>query len=93
MALSKSDFNKIDKLFSKAEGEDFKYIAALYKGSLDFYNSCKRSQFSIGQKVSFTSNRTGELVTGILIKKNPKYQHVKTESGTWKVPTSMLSAA
>jgi len=27
------------------------------------------------------------------VKKNPKYQHVKTDEGTWKVPASMLTAA
>ena len=51
-----------------------------------------KMSFRVGQTVTFT-RKNGDVITGMLVKKNPKFQHVKTDEGTWKVPASMLTAA
>lgn len=94
LTLKKSDINQIEKAFSKmSSSEDFAYVARMFKAQQKFHAACKKAEFRVGQEVQFTNSRTGEIVSGTLVKKNPTYQHVKTESGTWKVPASMLSAA
>jgi hypothetical protein len=94
LTLKKSDINQIEKVFSKmSSSEDFALVAKLYKAQQKWNQEKAKSSFFVGQEVQFTSSRTGETLTGTLVKKNPTYQHVRTESGTWKVPASMLSAA
>ena len=46
---------------------------------------------SIGDSVNFTSNRTGQNVTGIVTKIAIKYVTVKTVNGLWRVPANMLT--
>jgi hypothetical protein len=94
LTLKKSDINKFETLFDKMESsEDFAYVARMFKSAQKFNAEKKKMEFRVGQNVQFTNSKTGETVIGMLVKKNPTYQHVKTESGTWKVPASMLSAA
>lgn len=52
--------------------------------------SVKRS-LSVGDSVSFTSSKTGQTVTGIVVKIAIKYVTVKTHQGLWRVPANMLS--
>jgi len=52
--------------------------------------SVKRS-LSIGDSVNFTSSKTGQNVTGIVVKIAIKYVTVKTVQGLWKVPANMLT--
>lgn len=52
----------------------------------------------VGDKVKFTSSRTGGTVFGIVQKVNRKYVIVRengfnTLGGTWRVPANMLQAA
>ena len=85
--------NKIGSLFSKMSSiEDFKAVADMFKSAQAYNNSKLKATFTVGDTVSFTK-KTGEVVIGTLVKKNPKYQHIQTDSGVWRVPTSMLSAA
>jgi len=94
LTLTKSEMNKIGSLFSKMSSvEDFKAVADMFKSAQASNNAKLKATFSVGDTVSFTKSKTGEVVIGTLIKKNPKYQHIQTDSGVWRVPTSMLSAA
>lgn len=49
----------------------------------------KRS-LAIGDNVNFTSGRTGQNVTGVVVKIAIKYVTVKTVQSLWRVPANML---
>jgi hypothetical protein len=46
---------------------------------------------TIGSNVNFTSTKTGVNYTGVVTKIAIKYVTVKTISGLWRVPASMLT--
>ena len=93
MSLSKSDLKKLNTLLDKMEtSEDYKNVVTAVKAAYNWMGAKSKAAFYVGQKVSFTSKK-GYVVTGTLIKKSPKYQHVKDEQGIWRVPASMLTAA
>jgi hypothetical protein len=50
----------------------------------------KRS-LRVGQRVSFTSSRTGMQTTGDVVKIAIKFVTVRTATGLWRVPASMLT--
>ena len=50
----------------------------------------KRS-LRVGQRVSFTSSRTGTLMSGEVVKIAIKFVTVRTAAGLWKVPANMLT--
>jgi hypothetical protein len=50
----------------------------------------KRS-ITLGSNVNFTSSKTGQNYTGVVTKIAIKYVTVKTISGLWRVPASMLT--
>ena len=50
----------------------------------------KRS-LRIGQRVAFTSSRTGQQIAGDVVKIAIKFVTVRTSAGLWKVPANMLS--
>jgi len=50
----------------------------------------KRS-ITIGSNVNFTSSKTGQNLTGVVMKIAIKYVTVKTISGLWRVPANMLT--
>jgi hypothetical protein len=50
----------------------------------------KRS-LRIGQRVSFTSSRTGTQMSGDVTKIAIKFVTVRTATGLWRVPANMLS--
>ncbi len=45
----------------------------------------------VGDNVNFTSSKTGQNYTGIVMKVAIKYVTVKTVSGLWRVPANMLT--
>ena len=45
----------------------------------------------IGDNVNFTSTKTGQNFTGVVMKIAIKYVTVRTVQGLWKVPASMLT--
>ena len=45
----------------------------------------------IGDNVNFTSSKTGQNVTGLVVKIAIKYVTVKTVQGLWRVPANMLT--
>ena len=50
----------------------------------------KRS-LRIGQRVAFTSSRTGQQIAGDVGKIAIKFVTVRTSAGLWKVPANMLT--
>lgn len=52
--------------------------------------STKRS-LTVGDNVNFTSGRTGQNVTGVVMKIAIKFVTVKTVNGLWRVPANMLT--
>jgi small-conductance mechanosensitive channel len=45
----------------------------------------------VGDNVNFTSNKTGQNLTGVVMKIAIKYVTVKTITGLWRVPANMLN--
>ncbi len=50
-----------------------------------------KASLMLGDTVNFTSTRTGQNVTGTVVKIAIKYVTVRTAQGLWKVPANMLS--
>jgi ribosomal protein L35AE/L33A len=50
-----------------------------------------KAQLRVGDNVNFTSTRTGQNVTGVVVKIAIKYVTVRTVQGLWKVPANMLT--
>jgi ribosomal protein L35AE/L33A len=50
-----------------------------------------KAQLRVGDNVNFTSTRTGQNVTGTVVKIAIKYVTVRTVQGLWKVPANMLT--
>jgi hypothetical protein len=48
-------------------------------------------QIRVGDSVEFTSTKTGQTVQGTVTKIAVKYVTVKSASGLWRVPASMLT--
>ena len=49
------------------------------------------SSLMVGDNVNFTSTKTGQNVTGVVIKIAIKYVTVRTVNGLWRVPANMLT--
>jgi hypothetical protein len=45
----------------------------------------------VGDNVNFTSSKTGQNLTGVVMKIAIKYVTVKTIQGLWRVPANMLN--
>ena len=50
-----------------------------------------KASLRIGDNVNFTSSKTGQNVTGVVVKIAIKFVTVKTIQGAWRVPANMLS--
>jgi hypothetical protein len=50
-----------------------------------------KAGLSVGDRVSFTSSKTGMKVVGDITKIAIKYVTVKTSSGLWRCPANMLT--
>ena len=50
----------------------------------------KRS-LRIGDNVNFTSSKTGQNITGVVMKIAIKFVTVRTAQGLWRVPANMLT--
>lgn len=50
-----------------------------------------KRDLKIGDNVNFTSTKTGQNVTGVVIKIAIKYVTVRTVNGLWRVPANMLT--
>lgn len=50
-----------------------------------------KTGLTVGKKVTFTSSRTGQDITGTVHKINRKFIQVSTTQGMWRVPAQMLT--
>ena len=50
-----------------------------------------KNSLQVGDNVNFTSSKTGRNTTGVVTKIAIKYVTVKTMTGLWRVPASMLT--
>ena len=50
-----------------------------------------KASLTLGDTVNFTSTRTGQNVTGTVVKIAIKYVTVRTVQGLWRVPANMLN--
>jgi hypothetical protein len=50
-----------------------------------------KNSLQVGDNVNFTSSKTGRNTTGVVMKIAIKYVTVKTMTGLWRVPASMLT--
>ena len=50
-----------------------------------------KASLRVGDAVNFTSTRTGQNVTGTVVKIAIKYVTVRTVQGLWRVPANMLN--
>ena len=50
-----------------------------------------KASLRVGDNVNFTSTKTGQNVTGVVMKIAIKYVTVKTVQGLWRVPANMLT--
>jgi hypothetical protein len=54
-------------------------------------NERAKASLRVGDAVNFTSTRTGQNVTGTVVKIAIKYVTVRTVQGLWRVPANMLN--
>lgn len=50
-----------------------------------------KATLQVGDNVNFTSSKTGQNVTGVIVKIAIKYVTVRTVQGLWRVPANMLT--
>jgi hypothetical protein len=92
MSLTKSDLTKINTLFSKMDGGDFKTVANLFKQHQTNVATMATGNFSVGDSVFFV-NRSGQKISGVVEKVMQKNIKVSTSDGNWRVPATMLKAS
>ena len=90
--LTKNEIAKINTLFSKMEGGDFKTVASLFKQHQTNVATMATGNFSTGDSVYFI-NRSGEKISGVVEKVMQKNIKVSTSQGIWRVPATMLNAS
>ena len=90
--LTKNEIAKINTLFSKMEGSDFKTVASLFKQHQTNVATMATGNFSTGDSVFFI-NRSGEKISGVVEKVMQKNIKVSTSQGIWRVPATMLNAS
>jgi hypothetical protein len=90
--LTKNEIAKINTLFSKMEGGDFKTVASLFKQHQTNVATMATGNFSTGDSVFFI-NRSGEKISGVVEKVMQKNIKVSTSQGIWRVPATMLNAS
>ena len=90
--LTKNEIAKINTLFSKMEGGDFKTVASLFKQHQTNVATLATGNFSTGDSVYFI-NRSGEKISGVVEKVMQKNIKVSTSQGIWRVPATMLNAS
>ena len=71
--------------------EDISSMIDAVKYARSQLGRAKISSINVGDNVNFTSSRTGVNTTGVVTKVAIKYVTVKTISGLWRVPASMLT--
>ena len=93
MALTTKQISQIQVLLAQADMNDFDKIAEMFNTTRRMLERNIGSSFSIGQQVSWTSERRG-LLSGTITKINSRNIVVNAgDNGMWKVSPGLLNAA
>lgn len=72
--------------------EELREISDLIQVKKDLLAKDRMKKLKVGDKVQFT-NKSGNVITGTIRKKNIKRLVVDTPEGGWNVPANMLTLA
>ena len=78
-------------MFGKLTNNDLSSIIDAVKFARSRLQKQIKRSLMVGDNVNFTSNKTGQNITGVVTKIAIKYVTVRTVQGLWRVPANMLT--
>jgi hypothetical protein len=78
-------------MFSDLSNDELTSVIDAVKWKRATIAKLTKASLRIGDNVNFTSSKTGQNVTGVVVKIAIKFVTVKTIQGAWRVPANMLS--
>ena len=92
--MSQATLKQIQKLINSIEStQDLVALQHVLKARYNTIQCLTTMAFRKGQTVSFKSTRTGQPITGVIVKINTKTIHVNSPVGNYRVSPSLLKAA
>lgn len=92
MKLTSAEIKTLATLMAKADREDLNLIADMHKNQSRKINSKVAGKFNVGDKVQFDAGQRGGIITGTVMKVNPK--NIKLDCGVlgkWNVTATLLT--
>lgn len=80
-------------MFGKLDNEQLNSVITAVKYARAQLGRQTKQNLTVGSKVKFVSNRTGQTMFGTVEKIAIKNVTVATSTGRWRVPANMLEAA
>jgi len=78
-------------MFSDLSNDELTSVIDAVKWKRATIAKLTKASLRIGDNVNFTSSKTGQNVTGVVVKIAIKFVTVKTIQGAWRVPANMLN--
>ena len=78
-------------MFSDLSNDELMSVIDAVKWKRATIAKLTKASLRIGDNVNFTSSKTGQNVTGVVVKIAIKFVTVKTIQGAWRVPANMLN--
>jgi hypothetical protein len=78
-------------MFSDLSNDELTSVIDAVKWKRATIAKLTKASLRIGDNVNFTSSKTGQNVTGVVVKIAIKFVTVKTIQGAWRVPANMLT--
>jgi hypothetical protein len=78
-------------MFSDLSNDELMSVIDAVKWKRATIAKLTKASLRIGDNVNFTSSKTGQNVTGVVVKIAIKYVTVKSIQGAWRVPANMLA--
>lgn len=78
--------------FGNLNNDDLNTVIESVKFARKRLTQKTKATMMLGDRVQFTSTKTGRTLQGTVQKIAIKYVTVRTQEGLWKVPANMLSA-
>jgi hypothetical protein len=78
-------------MFSDLSNDELMSVIDAVKWKRATIAKLTKASLRIGDNVNFTSSKTGQNVTGVVVKIAIKFVTVKTIQGAWRVPANMLT--
>lgn len=83
--------NNLQNIMRSLTAKDVHEVNQMLREVIARDNVLAKGNFVVGDTVEFTSSRTGQIMRGTIMKKNPKTVQVRViNSGLWRVPPTML---